>query len=186
MMETIEQQQSQQPSFNENSSDFGKMPSSNVFQLEEGFVRFLMEKPRPPRDLAESVGFTKEKMRPVFHLYNLKGDKPIYLNSKEMFKLTKELPHFQKVAAESECFMDGAGKAEDGKIDQKIIYESKTSVIKLSADVFNKKVYVFLKRYFYPKETPDQLHPCTGGTQFTAGDSPGALLRFAHNCLFFN
>jgi len=194
----------------ESSGQHQLQGKETTFQLEHGFIRFVLEEKKPASQNFTGPGKNGEKLRPVFHVHNFNGNKPIFLNPREMMQLAKWLPQIQTLAGRTKLNLDQAAKeradangvvgnenddktvsppnetAENEKVLERVLYQSATSVIKLTVDTYKGKVYIFLKRFFFPKETPDQLMPCTGGTQFSVDDCPADMLRYAQNCMYLS
>jgi hypothetical protein len=136
-----------------------------VFTLENGFIKFVSEP------------------RPRFHLYGLKGAKPIYLNSKEMFQLSRDLPMLKNVAAKASQTLLSNPSTADELLYSKTLYKSATSAITLSVDIYKSKPYIWAKRFYMTDDQPNVLNPCTGGTHFGLSDEGESILKFVQDCL---
>jgi hypothetical protein len=136
-----------------------------VCSLENGFVKFVSDP------------------RPTFHLYGLKGAKPIYLNSKEMLQLAKDLPMLKNVAAKANQALLSNPNATDELLFSKTLYKSATSAITLSVDIYKGKPYIWIKRFWMTEDQPEVLNPCTGGTHFGLSDEGDVILKYVQDCL---
>lgn len=137
-----------------------------LHSLENGFIRYV------------------DKPRPTFHLYGLKGEKPIYLNSKELIQLARELPKLDVVADEARATVAANPETPDGMLFSKVLYKSPTSTIKLSVDLYKGKPYIWVRRFFATEADPTDLQPCKGGTYFGSSDKGEDILKFTQQCLF--
>ena len=139
-----------------------------VHTLENGFIRYV------------------DEPRPTFHLYGLKGAKPIYLNSKELIQLARDLPMLQAVASDARSSIAEHPTKPDEMLFSKTLYKSATSEIKLSVDIYKGKPYIWAKRFYATDENPANVLPCKGGTHFGLSDTGDSILKFVQQCLFCN
>lgn len=160
---------------------------NEFFSLENGFIKFV------------------SLPKPVFEVYNLKMDRPIFLYPREMRTLVKDLPELMRVAAlaqkeldETEgnetdgAVKDGEPQPEGRNVFEKVLLKVNSSVVKMTVDVYKGKSYVWLKRFFVPKEDTEGLYPntkgldllaCKGGTMLSENDDCADMNKFIQTCL---
>jgi hypothetical protein len=147
-------------------SDAAAFKEPLVHTLENGFIRYV------------------DDPRPTFHLYGLKGAKPIYLNSKEMIQMARDLPMLKDIAEKARQNMLANPNSPDELLFTKTLYKSATSAIKLSVDTYKGNPYIWAKRFFITEASPTDLFPCSGGTHFGPSDDGESILKFVQTCLF--
>jgi hypothetical protein len=94
----------------ESSGQHQLQGKETTFQLEHGFIRFVLEEKKLASQNFTGPGKNGEKLRPVFHVHNFNGNKPIFLNPREMMQLAKWLPQIQTLAGRTKLNLDQAAK----------------------------------------------------------------------------